>query len=146
MFMKKTFFLIFLGVLILPNLILAVTESLSWSGRLLNVVTPLAAYWLVLTLSRKVGRTIILLFPLLFLGAFQMVLTYLYGRGPIAVDMWLNLVTTNAGEVGELLSQLMPAIVWVVIIYIPTLTLAAILWRPYIWTRHSCADSADQHS
>ena len=52
MFMKKTFFLIFLGVLILPNLILAVTESLSWSGRLLNVVTPLAAYWLVLTLSR----------------------------------------------------------------------------------------------
>ena len=98
--MKKTFFLIFLGVLILPNLILAVTESLSWSGRLLNVVTPLAAYWLVLTLSRKVGRTIILLFPLLFLGAFQMVLTYLYGRGPIAVDMWLNLVTTNPGEVG----------------------------------------------
>ena len=140
--MKKTFFLIFLGVLILPNLILAVTESLSWSGRLLNVVTPLAAYWLVLTLSRKVGRTIILLFPLLFLGAFQMVLTYLYGRGPIAVDMWLNLVTTNPGEVGELLSQLMPAIVWVVIIYIPTLTLA----DTYIWTRHSCADSADQHS
>lgn len=140
--MKKTFFLIFLGVLILPNLILAVTESLSWSGRLLNVVTPLAAYWLVLTLSRKVGRTIILLFPLLFLGAFQMVLTYLYGRGPIAVDMWLNLVTTNPGEVGELLSQLMPAIVWVV----------RSRWQPYcggdtyIWTRHSCADSADQHS
>ena len=133
MFMKKTFFLIFLGVLILPNLILAVTESLSWSGRLLNVVTPLAAYWLVLTLSRKVGRTIILLFPLLFLGAFQMVLTYLYGRGPIAVDMWLNLVTTNPGEVGELLSQLMPAIVWVVIIYIPTLTLAAILWRRHLY-------------
>lgn len=131
--MKKTFFLIFLGVLILPNLILAVTESLSWSGRLLNVVTPLAAYWLVLTLSRKMGRTIILLFPLLFLGAFQMVLTYLYGRGPIAVDMWLNLVTTNPGEVGELLSQLMPAIVWVVIIYIPTLTLAAILWRRHLY-------------
>ena len=112
---------------------MAVTESLSWSGRLLNVVTPLAAYWLVLTLSRKVGRTIILLFPLLFLGAFQMVLTYLYGRGPIAVDMWLNLVTTNPGEVGELLSQLMPAIVWVVIIYIPTLTLAAILWRRHLY-------------
>ena len=127
--MKKATYLFFLLVLILPNLVLAFTESLSWVGRLVGVVAPLAAYWLVLTLSRKVGRTVILLFPLLFLGAFQMVLIYLYGRGPIAVDMWLNLVTTNSGEVGELLSQLLPAIVWVVVIYIPTLTLAAVLWR-----------------
>ena len=127
--MKKATYLFFLLVLILPNLVLAFTESLSWVGRLVGVVAPLAAYWLVLTLSRKVGRTVILLFPLLFLGAFQMVLIYLYGRGPIAVDMWLNLVTTNSGEVGELLSQLLPAIVWVVVIYSPTLTLAAVLWR-----------------
>ena len=131
--MKKATYLFFLLVLILPNLVLAFTESLSWVGRLVGVVAPLAAYWLVLTLSRKVGRTVILLFPLLFLGAFQMVLTYLYGRGPIAVDMWLNLVTTNSGEVGELLSQLLPAIVWVVVIYIPTLTLAAVLWRRRRW-------------
>ena len=131
--MKKATYLFFLLVLILPNLVLAFTESLPWVGRLVGVVAPLAAYWLVLTLSRKVGRTVILLFPLLFLGAFQMVLTYLYGRGPIAVDMWLNLVTTNSGEVGELLSQLLPAIVWVVVIYIPTLTLAAVLWRRRRW-------------
>ena len=131
--MKKATYLFFLLVLILPNLVLAFTESLSWVGRLVGVVAPLAAYWLLLTLSRKVGRTVILLFPLLFLGAFQMVLTYLYGRGPIAVDMWLNLVTTNSGEVGELLSQLLPAIVWVVVIYIPTLTLAAVLWRRRRW-------------
>ena len=75
--MKKATYLFFLLVLILPNLVLAFTESLSWVGRLVGVVAPLAAYWLVLTLSRKVGRTVILLFPLLFLGAFQMVLTYL---------------------------------------------------------------------
>ena len=62
-----------------------------------------------------------------------MVLTYLYGRGPIAVDMWLNLVTTNSGEVGELLSQLLPAIVWVVVIYVPTIALAATLWAKKRW-------------
>lgn len=120
--------LLFLFVLILPNLVLSYTEQLTWGGRIANVVMPLAAYWLVLTLSKNVGRTVIFLLPVLFLGAFQMVLTYLYGRGPIAVDMWLNLVTTNSGEVGELLSQLLPAIVWVVVIYVPTLTLAAVLW------------------
>ena len=122
---QKLTYLLYLLILILPNVILAVTEHLSPAGRIANIIVPLTAYWLVLTLSRKTGRTMIILFPVLFLGAFQMVLTYLYGRGPIAVDMWLNLVTTNAGEVNELLSQLLPAIVWVVVIYIPTLTIAA---------------------
>lgn len=124
---KATYYL-FLFVLTLPNLVLSTTEQLTWGGRIAGVAMPLAVYWLLLSLSRKTGRTMIMMLPVLFLGAFQMVLTYLYGRGPIAVDMWLNLVTTNSGEVGELLSQLLPAIVWVVVIYIPTLALAATLW------------------
>ena len=134
---QKLTYLLFLLILILPNVILAVTEHLSPAGRIVNIIVPLTAYWFVLTLSRKTGRTMIILFPVLFLGAFQMVLTYLYGRGPIAVDMWLNLVTTNAGEVNELLSQLLPAIVWVVVIYIPTLTLAAMQWA-----KHEAIDEA----
>ena len=124
---KATYYL-FLFVLTLPNLVLSTTEQLTWGGRIAGVAMPLAVYWLLLSLSRKTGRTMIMMLPVLFLGAFQMVLTYLYGRGPIAVDMWLNLVTTNSGVVGELLSQLLPAIVWVVVIYIPTLALAATLW------------------
>lgn len=124
---KATYYL-FLFVLTLPNLVLSTTEQLTWGGRIAGVAMPLAVYWLLLSLSRKTGRTMIMMLPVLFLGAFQMVLTYLYGRGPIAVDMWLNLVTTNSGEVGELLSQLLSAIVWVVVIYIPTLALAATLW------------------
>ena len=128
---QKLTYLLYLLILILPNVILAVTEHLSPAGRIANIIVPLTTYWLVLTLSRKTGRTMIILFPVLFLGAFQMVLTYLYGRGPIAVDMWLNLVTTNAGEVNELLSQLLPAIVWVVVIYIPTLTIAAMQWAKH---------------
>lgn len=134
---QKLTYLLYLMILILPNVILAVTEHLSPAGRIANIIVPLTAYWLVLTLSRKTGRTMIILFPVLFLGAFQMVLTYLYGRGPIAVDMWLNLVTTNAGEVNELLSQLLPAIVWVVVIYIPTLTIAATQWA-----KHQTIDEA----
>ena len=134
---QKLTYLLYLLILILPNVILAVTEHLSPAGRIANIIVPLTAYWLVLTLSRKTGRTMIILFPVLFLGAFQMVLTYLYGRGPIAVDMWLNLVTTNAGEVNELLSQLLPAIVWVVVIYIPTLTIAAMQWA-----KHQTIDDA----
>lgn len=134
---QKLTYLLYLLILILPNVILAVTEHLLPAGRIANIIVPLTAYWLVLTLSRKTGRTMIILFPVLFLGAFQMVLTYLYGRGPIAVDMWLNLVTTNAGEVNELLSQLLPAIVWVVVIYIPTLTIAATQWA-----KHQTIDEA----
>ena len=128
-----TWFMLFLLVLIIPNLVLAVTEQLTAGGRGAGIVMPLAVYGLIMSLSRKTGRTMILMFPVLFLGAFQMVLTYLYGRGPIAVDMWLNLVTTNSGEVDELLSQLLPAIVWVVVIYVPTIALAATLWAKKRW-------------
>ena len=128
-----TWFMLFLLVLIIPNLVLAVTEQLTAGGRVAGIVMPLAVYGLIMSLSRKTGRTMILMFPVLFLGAFQMVLTYLYGRGPIAVDMWLNLVTTNSGEVGELLSQLLPAIEWVVVIYVPTIALAATLWAKKRW-------------
>ena len=132
-----TWFILFLLVLILPNLVLAVTEQLTAGGRVAGIVMPLAVYGLIMSLSRKTGRTMILMFPVLFLGAFQMVLTYLYGRGPIAVDMWLNLVTTNSGEVGELLSQLLPAIVWVVVIYVPTIALAATLWAKKRWANEA---------
>lgn len=130
-------FILFLLVLILPNLVLAVTEQLTAGGWVAGIVMPLAVYGLIMSLSRKTGRTMILMFPVLFLGAFQMVLTYLYGRGPIAVDMWLNLVTTNSGEVGELLSQLLPAIVWVVVIYVPTIALAATLWAKKRWANEA---------
>ena len=132
-----TWFMLFLLVLIIPNLVLAVTEQLTAGGRVAGIVMPLAVYGLIMSLSRKTGRTMILMFPVLFLGAFQMVLTYLYGRGPIAVDMWLNLVTTNSGEVGELLSQLLPAIVWVVVIYVPTIALAATLWAKKRWANEA---------
>lgn len=59
-------------------------------------------------------------------AAFQLVLLYLFGIGVIAVDMFLNLVTTNPGEVMELLDNLVPAVVGVFVIYLPLLILAVI--------------------
>ena len=50
----------------------------------------------------------------------------LYGRSVIAVDMFLNVVTTNASEVGELLSGLLPVIALVVAIYLPPLIMASV--------------------
>ena len=63
------------------------------------------------------------MFPMFILGAFQLVLLYLFGRSIIASDMFLNLFTTNSGEVGELLGKLMPAIIGVCVLYIPTLAI-----------------------
>lgn len=53
-------------------------------------------------------------------------LLYLYGHSIIAVDMFLNLVTTNSAEVGELLGSLLPAVIGVVVIFVPILYVAAI--------------------
>ena len=43
----------------------------------------------------------------------------------IAVDMFLNLATTNVTEASELLNNLWPAIILVCVIYIPTIVIAA---------------------
>lgn len=111
--------------LALPNVVLAFTESVSVMTRITNVVLPVSAYWFLMTLSRKTGKMIWILFPLVFFAAFQMVLLYLFGRSVIAVDMFLNLVTTNPGEAAELLNNLLPAVVGVIVVYLPLLVLAS---------------------
>lgn len=113
--------LFFLATLIIPNIVLAVTEKLTVWGALTNVILPLGIYTLFCSFFRNGGRTIWLLFPFTFLAAFQIVLLYLYGRSVIAVDMFLNLVTTNSSEVIELLGNLWPAVLLVVVLYVPSL-------------------------
>ena len=125
---KLTFFL-YLIVLILPNLILCVTECMPLMGKLTMLLLPLGTYWCILTLSYRLSRTMLYMFPVLFLGAFNIVLSYLFGKGVIAVDMWLNLTTSSPAEMGEMLSQIYPAVVAVVVIYVPTIVHAAIKVR-----------------
>ena len=122
---KLTFF-IYLAILILPNLILCLTELMPLAGKFSLVLLPLGIYWTCLSLSPRVSRTMWWMFPVLFLGAFNIVLSYLFGRGVIAVDMWLNIATSSPAEMGEMLSQIYPGVLAVVVIYIPTLVYAAI--------------------
>lgn len=112
--------------LTLPNVALAITEEMTVTARIASIVLPASVYLLLAVAVRRTGRAVWILFPLVFLAAFQTVLLYLYGRSVIAVDMFLNLVTTNAGEALELLDNLIPAVAAVVIIYLPLLVAATV--------------------
>lgn len=116
----------FLIVLIVPNVVLCFTESMPVTAKACNVLLPFACYYLLMTLSRNCGKMFWILFPFTFFGAFQIVLLYLFGRSIIAVDMFLNLATTNSSEALELLDNLVPVLVIVVLLYIPALVFAMI--------------------
>ncbi|WP_289732285.1 phosphoethanolamine transferase [uncultured Duncaniella sp.] len=123
---KNIVFYIFLLSLLLPNIVLSFTEQLTPLGALTNIVLPGGIMYLLLSISPKIGRSIWMMFPLVFFAAFQIVLLALYGRSIIAVDMFLNLVTTNSSEVTELLGSLAPVISFVVLLYVPSLIAAGI--------------------
>ena len=110
-------FWLFLAMLILPNLFMFFTESTGLLTRVVNIILPLGAFWLAMTLKAKPGHMFWWLFFFHFVAAFQIVLLYLFGESPIAVDMFLNVITTNPTEVGELLSQLLPSVIFVIVVY-----------------------------
>lgn len=117
----------FLVTLLLPNLILSFTEELSPVEMGVNILLPLGLYGLLTSLSRNLGRSIWIFFPLVFLAAFQIVLLGLYGRSIIAVDMFLNLTTTNTEEAGELLGSIWPDVALVCVLYIPSLVMGTVM-------------------
>ncbi len=125
----RTIFIMFLCALMVPNVILSFTEQLSPAAIAVNILLPLGVYWVLMTLSPNVGRTVWLFFPLVFLAAFQIVLISLYGRSVIAVDMFLNLTTTNPGEAGELLSNMWQTLLFVILLYMPLLGVSVVMWR-----------------
>lgn len=115
--------------LLLPNVALCCTEGWSSWACGANVLLPLSAYMLLLSLAKRPGKMIWWAFVLIFFAAFQLVLLYLFGTGVIAVDMFLNLVTTNPGEAMELLDNLVPAVVGVFVVYLPLLILGIVNMR-----------------
>lgn len=122
----KLLFWFFIGINLIPSICLVFTEPFSITGKLVLLLFPLGLYLLFFSLSKDTGLIQLLLFPLLFLHAFQLVLFYLFGEAVIAVDMFLNLATTNASEAGELLDNIWPAIILVCVLYIPTIIVAVI--------------------
>ena len=115
----------FIIVNLIPNFVLLFTEPYSFTGKIVLVTFPLGMYFIIYSLLKNVGLLQLILIPQLVMNAFQLVILYLFGESVIAVDMFLNLATTNASEAGELLDNLWPAIVCVCVIYIPTITIAA---------------------
>lgn len=111
----------FIIALTLPNIMLSVTEQMPAIWRVCNIIFPVMLYWCAMSLSRKTGKMIWIMFPLVFLAAFQLVLLYIFGQSIISVDMFLNLLTTNVTEAGEVLTNIIPAVIAVFVIYVPFL-------------------------
>ena len=112
--------------LLLPNIALCYTECLTPWACGVNVLLPLSLYMLFFSAAKRPGKMIWWAFIFVFFAAFQLVLLYLFGTGVIAVDMFLNLVTTNPGEAMELLDNLAPAVVGVFVVYLPLLILGGV--------------------
>ncbi len=116
--------LLFCATLIVPNIGLAFTEGYSWWSNEVLILLPLGIYMMTSVALRRSGIVIWLAFPLTFLCAFQIVLLYLFGNSVIATDMFTNVLTTNPGEAGELLSNIYPSVILVIVLYLPILWLA----------------------
>ena len=113
-----------IATLMVPNVILDITEGMSQWACVANILLPLGIYTLLMSISRKPGKMTWWLFPYIFFAAFQVVLLYLYGEGVLAVDMLLNVVTTNVSEATELLDGILPAVLIVCVLYLPPLGMA----------------------
>lgn len=122
----RLLFWLFIVLNLVPNFCLIFTEPLSGLGKIILILVPLSIYMIVFSLFKRAGLMQLILIPVLILHAFQLVLFYLFGESVIAVDMFLNLPTTNASEAGELLGNIWPSIIIVCVLYIPVIVLASI--------------------
>ena len=125
---KEVYFYALLAVLILPNILLAFTEQMTLLQQICNIVFPLGCYYLIATLTRRFGWSLLLLAPFSLLAGFQVVLIYIYGGSIISTDMFLNFVTSDASESSELLGSLIYIVSTSLIVYLSPSVIAAILF------------------
>lgn len=111
---------------IIPNIWLDLTETYTYAEKTAGILLPLGIYLLLLAAWRRNPVTTLCLIPVMVLCAFQIVLLFLYGESIIAIDMFLNVLTTNVHEATELLRNLSIAIAVVCIIYLPPIITAII--------------------
>lgn len=118
-------FISFVIVNLLPSIGLIFTEPFNVWGKIVLIIFPLGLYFCTFTFSKRLGLIQLILIPLIIIHAFQIVVFYLFGEDVIAVDMFLNVVTTNVTEASEVLNGIIWSVIFVIIIYIPTIILAA---------------------
>lgn len=115
----------FVASLMLPACVLIFTDGYSLLRALAAVLIPTGFYLLWSVASRRSGLMVWCGLLWFILAALQLVLLYMFGDSIIAVDMFTNLFTTNSTEAGELLSNIWPMVLFVVVLYVPVLGLAA---------------------
>lgn len=117
-------------ILAVPSVALSIMGHYSWAAALAQILLPLGVMLALVSCWRRVGVTTLCMLPLMVLAAFQIVLLFLYADGSIiGVDMFLNVMTTNSSEALELLGNLLPAILTVLAIYLPSLIIAIVITR-----------------
>lgn len=126
-------------LLIIPNVILTITETNSVWAKITNIALPLGLYGLLMSLSKKVGRSMLFFIPVMVFCAFQIVLLALYGESIIAIDMYVNVLTTSLSEASELLGNLLVAIMIIVVIYVPVIVVGI-----YLTVKRRFADEASR--
>ncbi|NDV96846.1 DUF1705 domain-containing protein [Dysgonomonas sp. 521] len=128
---KLLWFYIILNII--PGIFLIFTEPFNVYGKIILILFPSGLYFIIFTLSRNTGLIQLILIFLLIIHAFQLVVFYLFGEDVIAVDMFLNVVTTNPSEAGELLNSLWPSIIFVCVLYIPAIIIAILQFRRKVY-------------
>lgn len=113
-------------LLIIPNVWLDFTEAYTWAEKAANILLPSGVYFLLMSAWKRNSITTLCLLPLMVFCAFQIVLLFLYGESIIAIDMFLNVMTTNVHEATELLRNLTVAIATVCLLYLPPIVMAII--------------------
>lgn len=123
-FKPQSLYFYALVAMVATNVIMCFTERMTPLQNLTSCVTMTGVYALLLTLPRKIGTAVWWHFPFIFFGAFNIVLLVIFGRGIIAVDMFLNLITTNPSEAGEVLGTILPGLTAVFFLFVPLLVMA----------------------
>lgn len=110
---------IFPILMIVPNILLDITETMPFMAKLVNILVPLSIYYLLMSVRRNAGVTVLWLTIFMVMNGFQIVVLYLFGESIIAIDMLINCVTTNTSEAGELLKNLAIPMIISAVIYLP---------------------------
>lgn len=118
-----------LFTVLLPAIILGFTEPYSLTTVLASLLLPGGVYLLLMRLCRRPGIGMLALFPFMFFAAFQIVIINLFNGSVIATDMFTNLFTTTPSEAGELLGNMIPALILICALYLPPIIIGIYLVR-----------------
>ena len=120
----RIYFLLAL-LFMVPNAVFFVTEPLALPVRIAAFLMPLGVWLILLAAARKPGKVAWCLLPKLIIDGGQLVALSVFGESVIAVDMLLNLTSSNASEASELLANILMVLSCVFFFYtVPTLWLA----------------------